>query len=83
MKAIDILVLCEATGVDYKNVQRGVAMDERIGKSHTEVNTSRGYGGHCFPKDVKAILATAKANNVNLSLIEQSQQYNNKVRKEI
>ena len=78
-----IFDLCEATGVDYKNVQRGVAMDERIGKSHTEVNTSRGYGGHCFPKDVKAILATAKANDVNLSLIEQSQQYNNKVRKEI
>mgnify|MGYP003328997738 CR=1 FL=1 len=75
--------LCEATGIDYKNVKQGIAMDTRIGNSHTDVNTSRGYGGHCFPKDVQAILETAKANNVNLSLIKQSQQYNNTVRKEI
>ena len=75
--------LCEATGIDYENVAQGIGMDTRIGNSHTKVNTSRGYGGHCFPKDVKAILATAKANNVNLSLINKSQQYNNTVRKEI
>ena len=75
--------LCKATGIDYKNVQRGVGLDTRIGKSHTEVNTSRGYGGHCFPKDVQAILATARAHNIDLSLINESQKYNNTVRKEI
>ena len=75
--------LCEATGIDYENVAQGIGMDTRIGNSLTKVNTSRGYSGHCFPKDVKAILATAKANNVNLSLINKSQQYNNTVRKEI
>jgi UDPglucose 6-dehydrogenase len=75
--------LCEATGIDYNNVKEGIGMDERIGISHTDVNTMRGYGGHCFPKDVQAILETAKANNVDLSLIEQSQQYNTTVRKEI
>ena len=75
--------LCEATGIDYKNVKEGIGMDTRIGNSHTDVNTSRGYGGHCFPKDVQAILETAQANNVDLSLIKQSQQYNNTVRKEI
>ena len=41
------------------------------------------YGGHCFPKDVQAILATARAHNINLSLINESQKYNNTVRKEI
>ena len=60
-----------------------ISRDARIGKSHTEVNTSRGYGGHCFPKDVQAILATARAHNINLSLINESQKYNNTVRKEI
>ena len=75
--------LCRATGIDYNNVKEGIGMDKRIGISHTDVNTTRGYGGHCFPKDVRAILETARANNVDLSLIEQSQQYNTTVRKEI
>lgn len=75
--------LCEAANVDYKNVATGIGMDKRIGKSHTDVNTERGFGGHCFPKDTKAILQTAGSFDVSLSLIEESNDYNINIRKEI
>ena len=75
--------LCEATGINYNNVKEGIGMDERIGISHTEVNTERGFGGHCFPKDTKAILQTAGSFDVSLSLIEESNDYNINIRKEI
>ena len=61
----------------------GIGMDKRIGKSHTDVNTERGFGGHCFPKDTKAILQTAGSFDVSLSLIEESNDYNINIRKEI
>ena len=72
---------CQAFGIDYNNVASGVGLDKRIGKSHTEVTAARGWGGHCFPKDVEAILHTEKLEGVSLSLIQEANNYNRKIRK--
>jgi UDPglucose 6-dehydrogenase len=73
---------CEAHSLDYKTVAQVVGDDARIGHSHTAVTEDRGYGGHCFPKDVKALITSAKAYGCSLSLIEESSNYNNKIRKD-
>ena len=50
--------LCERLGVDVENVRKGIGSDPRIGFSF--IFPGCGYGGSCFPKDVKAILGMAK-----------------------
>jgi UDPglucose 6-dehydrogenase len=75
--------LCKAAGIDYDPVAIGVGMDSRIGDSHIQVTEMRGYGGHCFPKDMEAIAALAKEyKNADLGLINQSINYNNNIRKD-
>ena len=73
--------LCKATGVDYKSVAEGIGKDKRIGPSHTEVTDERGFGGHCFPKDVQAIIYSAKQNGVDLTLLKEALEYNEKIRR--
>lgn len=74
--------LCEAAGINYDAVAVGVGADRRIGTSHTQVTKQRGYGGHCFPKDINAIINTAKKYQVNLSILEETQSYNKDIRNE-
>jgi Predicted UDP-glucose 6-dehydrogenase len=52
--------LCVATGIEYEIVRHVITTDQRIGYGHTEVTSERGFGGHCFPKDVQAIIRTAE-----------------------
>lgn len=73
--------LCNATGVNYELVRHLVAEDARIGGSHTHVTEQRGYGGHCFPKDMAAIVHTAELVDVDLSLIKDAIKYNKTIRK--
>jgi UDPglucose 6-dehydrogenase len=73
--------LCKVTGQDYETVASVVGADERIGTGHTAITKQRGYGGHCFPKDVDAILHTANQYNTSLSLINESKEYNQKTRR--
>ncbi len=73
--------LCEATGINYDAVATGIGADKRIGTSHTKVTKERGFGGHCFPKDIQAIIYTAKQNGVDLTLLKEALEYNKKVRK--
>jgi UDPglucose 6-dehydrogenase len=73
--------LCAATGVDYNIVKHVIAEDTRIGYSHTEVTEQRGFGGHCFPKDMTAIVHTADLVDANLSLIKDALNYNKTIRK--
>ena len=72
---------CKAYGLDYTDVQHFISADERIGHSHTQVTEERGFGGHCFPKDMRAIKKSAQRNNVRLTLIEEALEYNNTIRK--
>jgi UDPglucose 6-dehydrogenase len=72
---------CEAHGLEYKKVADVIGADERIGYSHTGITKERGFGGHCFPKDIKAIVHSANAYNSKFTLLEEAIEYNNKVRK--
>ena len=58
----EIAGLCERMGVDVENVRRGVGSDSRIGSSF--IYPGCGYGGSCFPKDVRALIYMAETNSV-------------------
>lgn len=63
----EIAALCEATGADVDQVRRGLGSDTRIGPSF--LFPGPGYGGSCFPKDVKALVKTACAAGVPLDVL--------------
>ena len=75
-----VLDLCKASGVSFDEVREVITDDNRIGKSHSGVTEQRGIGGHCFPKDVSAIIETGVWNNVDLSIINEASEYNTKIR---
>jgi UDPglucose 6-dehydrogenase len=60
--------LCHATGADIHSVRLGVGSDSRIGKRF--LYAGPGYGGSCFPKDVKALAALGRAHGVEMRLAE-------------
>lgn len=59
--------LCKTLGIDVYDVMDGIGMDKRIGRSF--LNAGIGYGGSCFPKDVKAIIHTFRENGVEPKLL--------------
>jgi UDPglucose 6-dehydrogenase len=63
----EIAALCEATGANVDAVRRGIGSDTRIGPSF--LFPGPGYGGSCFPKDVKALVRTASCCNVPLEVL--------------
>lgn len=63
----EIAALCEATGADVDEVRRGLGSDTRIGPSF--LFPGPGYGGSCFPKDVKALVRTANRAGVPLDIL--------------
>ena len=71
---------CKAHDLDYNAVAATVGEDPRIGLSHTSVTEERGYGGHCFPKDVKATIKSGQAYNARLTLLEEADNYNSSIR---
>ncbi|MCU4165031.1 UDP-glucose dehydrogenase family protein [Carboxylicivirga caseinilyticus] len=77
----DIANLCEIVGADVSNVRRGIGSDSRIGNKF--IYAGAGYGGSCFPKDVKAIIKTAQQYNYRLRLLESVEDVNNDQKKVI
>ena len=63
----EIANLCELTGADADAVRLGIGSDERIGKRF--LFPGIGYGGSCFPKDVKALIHTAEENDYNFEIL--------------
>jgi UDPglucose 6-dehydrogenase len=61
--------LCEQATINISDVAKGMGLDHRIGPHFLQAGI--GYGGSCFPKDVDALLYTAKAYGVQLSLLEK------------
>jgi UDPglucose 6-dehydrogenase len=72
----EIAILCESVGANVDNVRRGVGSDSRIGPAF--LFPGPGYGGSCFPKDVQALLHTAKDLNVPLSVVSAVEEANNR-----
>jgi UDPglucose 6-dehydrogenase len=70
----EIANLCDIIGADINNVRKGIGSDSRIGSKFIYPGT--GYGGSCFPKDVKAIIRTAKDNGYELNVIEAVEKAN-------
>jgi len=68
--------LCEETGADIKEVARGLGLDNRIGPRFLQ--SGIGYGGSCFPKDVKALISTLKNHNCDSDLFEAVHRVNEK-----
>ncbi len=60
--------LCEKVGADIKEVAKGMGLDKRIGPRFLQAGV--GYGGSCFPKDVKALIKTLKNNSCDASILE-------------
>lgn len=60
--------LCEKTGADITEIRKGIGSDKRIGLAFLWAGA--GFGGSCFPKDLQALMATAKANGLDTSLID-------------
>jgi UDPglucose 6-dehydrogenase len=63
----EIADLCEVVGADVQGVAHGIGLDKRIGSKF--LNAGPGYGGSCFPKDTVALLQTADAAGVDLSIV--------------
>ncbi len=72
--ANEIANICEKVGADAEMVRIGMCSDTRIGSQF--LFAGLGYGGSCFPKDVKAMIKTAKLNGCSSSLLEAADETN-------
>lgn len=70
----DIARLCDLTGADVNEVRKGIGSDKRIGPHF--LYPGPGYGGSCFPKDVKALIQTAKDLGMTLRIVQAAQEIN-------
>lgn len=76
--------ICEARDIDYDKVSEYALYDQRIGKSHLAVpgpDGDLGFGGHCFPKDLAAMINFGNVSNSNVEFLKSIQSYNDLVRK--
>lgn len=76
--ANEIANICEKVGADAEMVRIGMCADKRIGSQF--LFPGLGYGGSCFPKDVKALLKTAKDNDCGYHLLQSADDVNKKQR---
>lgn len=72
----DIANLCETVGADVNMVRKGIGSDTRIGNKF--LYPGAGYGGSCFPKDVKALIKTADDFKYNLEVLKAVESVNDK-----
>ena len=70
----EIANLCDILGADINHVRKGIGSDSRIGSKFLYPGT--GYGGSCFPKDVKAIIKTAHDNGYELNVVKAVEKAN-------
>jgi len=66
--------ICEAAGADVEKVAEGIGTDKRIGRQF--LNAGLGYGGSCFPKDIKAFIAISEAIGQPFNLLKEVERIN-------
>ena len=82
--ANEMYSLCNQLNVDYDKVVEYATLDDRLGKSHWNVpgpDGDFGFGGHCFPKDLAAILHLSEKLNTMNNVLCAVQETNNNVRR--
>ena len=82
--ANEMYQICGALDIDYDKVVEYATYDERLGKSHWNTpgpDGDFGYGGHCFPKDVKALIHLAEELELHPTMLRATDKKNNVVRK--
>jgi UDPglucose 6-dehydrogenase len=72
----EIALLCDAAGADVESVRAGITTDVRIGKHF--LYPGPGYGGSCFPKDVKALLKAGKEYGVDMNVVAAAERANDR-----
>lgn len=75
----DIANLCEIIGADINMIRKGIGSDSRIGRNFLYAGC--GYGGSCFPKDVKALIKTAELQNYSMRILQSVEAVNNDQKK--
>jgi UDPglucose 6-dehydrogenase len=70
----EVANLCDRLGVDIDSVRRGIGSDPRIG--HAFIYAGAGYGGSCFPKDVKALIHTARSIEIDPLVLHATHERN-------
>ena len=82
--ANEMYQICKGLGIDYDKVIEYAQYDDRLGKSHWAVpgpDGDFGYGGHCFPKDVKALITVAENLNIFPEMLLSTDAKNDSIRK--
>ncbi len=70
----EIAKFCDLTGADIEEVRKGISTDRRIGRHF--LYPGPGYGGACFPKDIKALMFTAKELGMELKIVQATENVN-------
>jgi UDPglucose 6-dehydrogenase len=77
----DIANLCDLLGANVNMVRQGIGTDARIGSKF--LYSGCGYGGSCFPKDIKALIQTAKKKGYNMQILNAVESVNNEQKKTV
>jgi len=77
----EIARLCEKVGADVKKVAAGMGFDKRIGPRFLQAGI--GYGGSCFPKDVRAFIEMARENKVDFKILKAVEEINEEQKKSL
>lgn len=72
----ELSILCEKVGGDIEEVRRGMSSDIRIGRHF--LYAGMGYGGSCFPKDVQALMATGRKEEIPLGIVAAAEEANHR-----
>jgi len=83
--ANEIYDICQASGIDYNYAKDLANLDTRLGNSHWMVpgpDGDRGFGGHCFPKDLNGLCYIAESVGVDVDVLKATLSTNNRVRED-
>ena len=82
--ANEIKLICDSLSIDYDDVVKITTLDNRIGNTHLTVpgpDGELGFGGHCLPKDLNALIYLAEQNNLNINILKAALATNDMLRK--